>query len=241
MTEVSLHDKPEEDPSLRRVLDHGHVRLVDHVGSDLSIVRAARVSYNAEWRSSMEAGRDLALIKYLLRNGHTSPFEHVVFTFDVKAPIFVLRQWHRHRTWSFNEVSGRYTELPEEYYVPELDKITTQSSDNKQMRTTEQHPWADAIQVAVDVSCRNAFTVYQELLKGGCPRELARGILPLNTYSHMFATIDLHNLMHFLRLRLHEHAQYEIRVYAEAMLELITPIVPVSMEVFEEIYCQQKI
>jgi thymidylate synthase (FAD) len=231
----TINKSEETDPRFRRTLDHGHIRLVDSLGSDLSVVRAARVSYNAEWRGGRNPGSDARLIKYLLHNNHTSPFEHVNFTFDVKAPIFVLRQWHRHRTWSFNEVSGRYTELPEEYYVPALDKITTQSTDNKQMRTEEPHPDADRIREVIKEECKGVFSLYQNLLKAGCPRELARMVLPLNTYSHMFATVDLHNLLHFIKLRLHEHAQYEIRVYAEAMLSLIEPIVPVSIAAWREI------
>lgn len=211
------------------VLNHGHVRLVESMGSDLSIVRNARVSYDAEWRSGEDEGKDAKLIDYLVRNHHTSPLESVQFTFDVKAPIFVFRQWHRHRTWSFNEVSARYSVLPEEFYVPEIDQITTQSTSNKQMRTDEVHQDADALQRVISGVCHDAFHAYRELLEEGCPRELARGVLPVNTYSHMFATVDLHNLAHFLRLRLHPHSQYEIRVYAEAMLELIEPIVPVAV------------
>jgi thymidylate synthase (FAD) len=153
-----------------------------------------------------------------------------VFTFEVKAPIFVFRQWHRHRTWSFNEISARYAELPEEFYVPELEQITTQSKDNKQMRTTEQHPEAHAIQSFIAAENIGSFATYKHLIKMGCPRELARSVLPVGTYSHMFATVDLHNLAHFLKLRLHEHAQYEIRVYAQAMLELIEPVVPVTVK-----------
>ena len=217
-----------------KVLDHGFVRLADSMGNDLSIVRAARVSYDAEWRTGTDAGSDSRLIRYLWRNKHTSPFESVNFTFEVKAPIFVLRQWHRHRTWSYNEVSARYAELPEEYYVPALEKITTQSTDNKQMRTDEEHPLAEAIANTLRNSHREMFTRYHELLEAGCPRELARTLLPLSTYSRMFATVDLHNLFHFLRLRLHEHAQYEIRVYAEAMLKLIQPIVPIAVSAFME-------
>lgn len=211
------------------VLNHGHVRLVEHMGSDLSIVRNARVSYDAEWRSGEDDGKDAKLIDYLVKNRHTSPLESVSFTFDVKAPIFVLRQWHRHRTWSYNEVSARYTELPEEFYVPEVEQITTQSTSNKQMRTDEVHPIAGDIRQQIKAQCTRSFAMYQTLLAEGCPRELARGVLPMNTYSHMFATVDLHNLMHFLKLRLHSHSQYEIRVYAEAMLELIEPLVPVTV------------
>ena len=121
-----------------KVLDHGLVRLVDHMGDDLSIVRAARVSYDADWRTGDDAGKDEKLIRYLMRNRHTSPFEAVVFTFEVKAPLFVLRQWQRHRTWSYTEVSARYSELPDEFYVPDVAGITTQSASNKQMRTETQ-------------------------------------------------------------------------------------------------------
>ncbi len=208
------------------VLNHGSVKLVEHMGSDLSIVRSARVSYDADWR---EGGDDAKLIDYLVKNRHTSPFESVVFTFEVKAPIFVFRQWHRHRTWSFNEVSARYSELPEEFYIPEVSQITTQSKSNKQMRTDVEHPRAQDIQNIVSRQCAFAFQSYHQLIEIGCPRELARGVLPVNTFSRMFATVDLHNLAHFLKLRLHEHAQYEIRVYAQAMLELIEPVVPVAV------------
>lgn len=217
-----------------KVLDHGLVRLVDHMGSDLSIVRAARVSYDADWRTGDDAGKDEKLIRYLMRNRHTSPFEAVVFTFEVKAPIFVLRQWHRHRTWSYNEVSARYSELPDEFYVPDVADITTQSASNKQMRTETQHPQAAEMQDLMRKAMTDAFDTYKELLTQGCPRELARSVLPGSTYSRMFATVDLHNLFHFLRLRLHEHAQKEIRVYAEAMLKLVEPIVPAAVAAFKE-------
>lgn len=217
-----------------KVLDHGLVRLVEYMGSDLSIVRNARVSYDAEWRTGEDEGKDAKLLNYLIKNKHTSPFESCVFTFEVKAPIFVLRQWHRHRTWSFNEISARYAELPEEYYVPELTQITTQSASNKQMRTDEINPLAADMRESIASSNAMAFNHYQYLIENGCPREIARSVLPVGTYSHMFATVDLHNLMHFLRLRLHEHSQYEIRVYARAMLELIEPIVPHSVAAFKE-------
>lgn len=217
-----------------QVLDHGFVRLVEHMGSDLSVVRNARVSYDAEWRSGEDAGKDEKLIRYMVKNKHTSPFEAVQFTFEVKAPIFVLRQWHRHRTWAFNELSARYAPMKEEFYVPALDQITTQSTDNKQMRTCSPNPLRLEISSMIHVACAGAHEMYRALLDQGCPRELARGVLPVNTYSHMFATVDLHNLFHFLRLRLHPHAQYEIRVYAEALLALIEHIVPVAVSAFRE-------
>ncbi len=215
------------------VLDHGFVRLVSHMGDDLAVVRAARVSYDADWRAGEDAGRDEKLIRYLWKNNHVSPFESVTFTFEVKAPIFVFRQWHRHK-WSFNEVSARYSELPEEFYVPAVEQITTQSTSNKQMRTNERHDLAVTISWAIEQANTDAFLVYKELLNQGCPRELARTVLPVGTYSHMFTTCNLRSLLHFLRLRLHEHSQYEIRVYAEALLNLIEPIVPVSVAAFKE-------
>lgn len=217
-----------------KILDHGYVRLVDHMGSDLSIVRSARVSYNAEWRTGEDDGKDAKLINYLVKNRHTTPFESVSFTFEVKAPIFVFRQWHRHRTWAYNEVSARYTELPEEYYIPAIDIITEQSTSNKQMRTDVQNPHAQEIQDIMRAQNNGAFKAYLRLLELGCPRELARSVLPVATYSKMFGTVNLHNLFHFLGLRTHSHAQYEIRVYAVAMLELIREFVPISVAAWEE-------
>ena len=214
---------------MKEVLNHGLVRVVESMGSDLSIVRAARVSYDAAWRAGEDDGKDAKLIDYLIKNRHTSPFECVTFTFEVKAPIFVFRQWHRHRTQSISEVSARYSELPEEFYIPEVSQITTQSKSNKQQRTFDIHPMAEDVQDTISTTCKKAFEAYHKMLRQGVPRELARGVLPMNTYSHMFTTINLHNLFHFLSLRLHPHAQFEIRVYAEAMLELIEPIVPVAV------------
>ena len=211
------------------VLDHGLVRLVDHMGGDLAISRSARVSYDAPPREE-----DSKLIRYLWSNGHTTPFESTTLTFEVKAPIFVVRQWHRHRTQSYNELSARYRELPEEFYVPELEQITTQSTDNKQMRTNEQNPDAAVIASAIRMSNIEAFDIYRQLIDRGCPRELARSVLPVGTYTHMFTTMNLLNLFRFLGERLHEHAQYEIRVYAEAMLELIKPVAPIAVDAFQE-------
>lgn len=218
------------------VLNLGFVRLVDHMGNDLSVVRAARVSYNADWRVGTETGdSDERLIKYLWKNKHTSPFEAVVFTFEVKAPIFVFRQWHRHRTWSYNEISARYTELPNEYFLPDPETIGSQSKNNKQVRELsdlDEEKKARVI-VKMDSLCMRAFHVYEGLLEDGVPRELARTVLPVATYSRMFATVDLLNLLKFLTLRTHPHAQYEIQRYAFALLELIRPIVPVCVSAWE--------
>lgn len=215
-----------------KVLDHGLIRLIDHMGDDLSIVRNARVSYDAEWRAGEDSGSDAKLISYLYKNGHNTPFEAVTVTFEVKAPIFVFRQWHRHRTQSYNELSARYKELPEEFYIPELDQITTQSTDNKQMRTNEQNPMAGDIQHEIYLQNISAFKSYHRLLEHGCPREIARSVLPVGTYSHMFATANLNNWFRFLGERLHPHAQYEIRVYAEEILAALVSIVPVAVSAF---------
>lgn len=215
------------------VLDHGYVRIVDVLGSDLSVIRSARVSYDAEWRAGDEL-KDAKLINYLWKNKHTSPFESVVFTFEVKAPIFVFRQWHRHRTWSYNEVSARYTELPEEFYVPERSQITTQSVSNKQMRTDVIHKNANDWSELMRLHNNTSFALYKSMLEDGVPRELARTVLPVATYSRMFATVNLANLFKFLTLRNHSHAQYEIRVYAEAILKLIEQYVPNSLTAYKE-------
>lgn len=217
------------------VLDQGFVRLVNAMGNDLSIVQAARVSYDADWRAGADEGSDFKLLRYLIKNKHTTPFEAVTFTFEVKAPIFVIRQWHRHRMWSYNEVSARYVELDEGYYIPAVTAITTQSKSNKQMRTGEQHAEAADIQRIIEGQCAAATEVYRGLVRKGCPRELARSVLPVAAYTRMFATVNLHNLLHFLRLRLHPHAQWEIRQYAGALEALAATIVPTTMRIFNEL------
>lgn len=222
------------------VLNHGYVRLIDSMGSDLSVVRAARVSYDAAWRAGEDQGSDAKLIRYLWNHHHTTPFEAVTFTFEIKAPIFVFRQWHRHRTWSFNELSARYRELPEEFYLPDYRQIGVQSLSSKQARVIpagfneENEAEKRQLEVhATKVFMGAAFEHYRALLASGWPKELARSVLPVATYSHMFATVNLLNLLKFLTLRCHSHAQYEIRVYAEAMRDMIRAIVPVCVDAWE--------
>lgn len=217
------------------VLDHGYVTLVDFMGSDLSIVRAARCSFSAQWRAGEDQGSDQRLINYLWKHRHTTPFEAVTFTFEVKAPIFIFRQWHRHRIASYNELSARYKELPEEYYVPHGANIGSQSKNSKQARDIADEPLpADEMQQRLDEidlytkACKASYAVYKELIDGGWPRELARAVLPVSMYSVMQVTWNLHSLAHFLKLRMDPHAQWEIQQYAKAMLALITPIVPVA-------------
>ena len=222
-----------------KVLDHGLVRLVDHMGSDVSVARAARVSYDAAWRAGEDAGSDEKLLNYLWKHQHTTPFEAVTFTFEVKAPIFVFRQWHRHRTQSYNELSARYRELPEEYYLPDPGIVGTQAKKNKQGRDTkeimtgEERALREAEVGMLREQCEAAFRTYKLLLEAGWPRELARSILPVNTYSQMFTSMNLRNLLHFLTLRCDAHAQHEIRVYADAMRDLARTIVPVCIKAWE--------
>jgi thymidylate synthase (FAD) len=202
------------------------------MGDDSSVVQAARVSYGQGAKTPEE---DRNLIRYLMRNKHTSPFEMVEFKFHIKAPIFVFRQWIRHRTCSANEISQRYSEAKDEYYVPEINQICYQSKDNKQGRSVPfENEEASFFQTQFQLESNVAFSRYNIKLSCGMAKELARINLPLSTYSEMYWKMDLHNLFHFLKLRLHPHAQYEIRVYAQAILDIIKPIVPISCEAFED-------
>lgn len=222
------------------VLDQGFVALVGHVGNDRSIVDAARVSYSKDQtgRQALVDEKDEKLIGYLMKNKHTTPFESVVLNFEVKAPIFIFRQWHRHRTWSYNEISARYTELPSEWYIPKPAQIGIQSTTNKQARDLVVNIDGELLVARImqidkyNQTCQKAFEHYSELIQQGWPRELARMVLPVSTYSRMLATVNLHNLFHFLRLRLHMHAQWEIRQYAIALTNLILPVVPVAAKAF---------
>ncbi|HZJ88473.1 MAG TPA: FAD-dependent thymidylate synthase [Sphaerochaeta sp.] len=215
------------------VLDHGFVRLVDYLGSDERIVQSARVSYGSGTKTYRQ---DKGLINYLLRNDHTSPFEQVNFTFHIKMPIFVARQWVRHRTARVNEISGRYSVMEPEFYLPSRDQINKQSEDNRQGRMSE--PVSDAEAAAVLALLRSdqeqVYENYEALLEMGIARELSRVNLPLSLYTEWYWQMDLHNLFHFLRLRLDAHAQYEIRVYAEVILDIIRKVCPIAVEAFEE-------
>ena len=213
------------------VLDKGFVRLVDYFGGDQRIVQSARVSYGEGTKSVSQDG---ALIDYLLRHQHTSPFEQVVMTFHVKMPIFVARQWVRHRTGRMNEVSGRYSIMKEEFYVPEAEKVAPQSKDNKQGRASEafDSETANKIINQLEEGQKSAYENYSELLDAGLAREIARINLPLSLYTEFYWEMDLHNLFHFLKLRLDSHAQYEIRVYAEVMLEMCKKVAPMATESF---------
>ena len=215
------------------VLDHGFVRLVDYLGGDARIVQAARVSYGEGTKSLRE---DRALIDYLLRHAHTSPFEQVVLTFHLKMPIFVARQWLRHRTARLNELSGRYSVMRDEFYQPAPDEVRLQSPTNRQGSSPE--PASDDLRArAVETLAagqRRAYAEYEGLLADGVARELARVNLPLSLYTEMYWQIDLHNLFHFLRLRTDWHAQLEIRAYGDAIARCARAVAPLAYEAFEE-------
>ena len=214
-----------------RVLDKGFVRLVDCMGDDAAIVQSARVSYGKGTKSVNE---DEGLIRYLLRHRHTTPFEMVEFKFHVRLPIFVARQWIRHRTANVNEMSGRYSEMPDCFYEPEHDLCTTQSAQNKQGGTG--FLVENAAQCADEMSKSNQllYAQYQSFIARNMRRELARISLPLSLYTEWYWKIDLHNLLHFLELRLDSHAQYEIRVYAEAIANIVKEKVPMTWRAFED-------
>lgn len=213
------------------LLTHGFVRLLDTMPAtdcDHAIADAARVSYsNQQKRSS-----DRALLRYLMRHKHTSPFEMVEFKFHVKAPIFVARQWMRHRTGSFNEVSARYSELPAEVWCPTADELTQQSSSNGQGRTAE--PVADAVAIVEAMNEANliGFARYQHALKSGVAREIARTVLPVATFTEFVWKVDLHNLLRFVLLRSDSHAQAEIRVYSDAIAAIVQERCPFAWQAF---------
>lgn len=214
-----------------QVLDKGFVRMVDYYGSDSRIVQAARVSYG---EGTKTVSQDGALIDYLLRHQHTSPFEQVIFTFHLKMPIFVARQWVRHRMGRMNEVSGRYSIMKDEFYVPENSCISKQSTNNKQGRgEVFEEQQAKEFQAEFIEGQQKAYEVYKGMVEKGIAREIARINLPLALYTEFYWQMDLHNLFHFLKLRLDSHAQYEIRLYAEKILEIIKTVCPMAVSSFE--------
>ncbi len=217
------------------VLDHGFVKLLDVMGSDKDIVDAARISTYQNGVEKTEL-QDRRLINYLMKNEHTSPFEMAEFKFHVKLPIFVMRQWVRHRTANINEMSGRYVELKNEYYVPDNKRLLKQSESDVQGSSDEQlgYPKCSEIINNMQLVDNIAFHNYDKFIEAGLARETSRIILPLNTYTEMVWKIDLHNLFRFLKLRLDAHAQYEIRVYAKAIADMIKNVVPMSFSAFEE-------
>ena len=216
-----------------KCLDYGFVRLVDCMGNDAAIVQAARTSYGQGTKNISE---DRALIRYLMRQRHTSPFEMVEFKFHIKLPIFVARQWIRHRTANVNEYSGRYSEMRDEFYVPEPEVVQAQSKDNKQGRAPEllDCEFTNEIIKNITVSQKASYNEYKHYINQGIAREIARINLPLSIYTEWYWKIDLHNLFHFLKLRMDKHSQYEIRIYANVIAEIVKECVPLAFEAFED-------
>lgn len=228
-----------------KVLDHGFVRVIDYMGDDSAIVQAARVSYG---KGTKQINQDKGLINYLMRHRHTTPFEMCDIKFHIKLPIFIARQWIRHRTASVNEYSARYSILGNEFYLPEPKNIGAQSAINKQGREDTCVPREVASKVLniLKSDALNCYEHYIEMMneddKGnimnedniGITRELARMNLTLNYYTEWYWKINLHNLLHFLSLRADSHAQYEIRVYAETMLDIVKKWLPYAYDAFEE-------
>jgi thymidylate synthase (FAD) len=213
------------------VLGNGYVELLDHMGDDLAIVNAARKSFGSE--SQAWEDRDTSLLRYLYDNKHSSPFEMVEFKFAVKCPLFVARQWHRHRTWSYNEVSRRYTSDGLDFHLPR--QLRLQDSDNKQASSgTLDTELSVGLELDIVHALNTCVDTYENLIAYGVCREQARMVLPQSMMVEMVAKVDLKNLLDFLRLRLHPHAQWEIQQYARAILTLIEPIVPRTVALFKE-------
>lgn len=224
------------------ILDHGFVRVVDYMGNDSAIVQAARVSYG---KGTKQLRQDQGLIKYLMRHRHSTPFEMCEIKFHIKLPIFIARQWIRHRTANVNEYSARYSILGKEFYVPESQNLSSQSKINHQGRgeTLNAEESARVLEI-IKSDSSNCYNHYEEMLnedqrgnildeaKSGLARELARMNITLNYYTEWYWKIDLYNLLHFLSLRADSHAQFEIREYADAMIDIVKKWVPATYEAF---------
>ena len=226
------------------VLDHGFVRVIDYMGDDSAIVQSARVSYG---KGTKKISNDQGLIKYLMRHRHSTPFEMCEIKFHIKLPIFIARQWIRHRTANVNEYSARYSILDKEFYIPSIENIASQSTINNQGRgeVLSSEEASNVISI-LKADAEQTYANYESLLnesseggvldenKSGIARELARMNLTLNTYTQWYWKIDLNNLLHFLALRADDHAQYEIKVYADAMLDIVKKWVPITYSAFDD-------
>ncbi|MFD2739013.1 FAD-dependent thymidylate synthase [Sulfitobacter aestuarii] len=218
------------------VLDHGFVRVIDYMGDDAAICQAARVSYG---KGTKSVQNDEGLIRYLMRHWHSTPFEMCEIKLHVKLPVFVARQWIRHRTANVNEYSARYSILDREFYIPTPDHVNAQSVVNNQGRGgVLQGAEAARVLEILKADSNRAYDHYEEMIsqdgQDGLARELARMNLPANVYTQWYWKVDLHNLFHFLRLRADAHAQYEIRVYADAICKVVADWVPAAYGAFED-------
>lgn len=226
MTTQSINRPPEKHV---KVLDgQGWIGLIETMGSEVTAVNAARVSFG-KMRTEMN-DKDVTLLKYLIQHRHTSPLEHIQFTFVVHCPLFIRSQWHRHRTWKYNEISRRYTSIDMEFYNP--TQIRQQAESDRQASVSQDDAsWNDENSKIIADFNQQSFKVYEQLLENGVAREQARGVLPQNMMTTFWATVDLSNLLHFLDLRDDAHAQWEIRQYAQAIKSLIKDEFPTIAEV----------
>lgn len=231
-----MQEKEERNILEYEILDKGFVKLVDFMGGDRRAVDSARVSFGG---ASKGEERDKKLIKYLLRNGHLSPFEHTVFQFHIKCPIFVARQWMRHRIASYNEISARYTEVKEEFYIPE--KFRVQDTVNRQ-GSSEAKGELDQEQLLsiYKASLEASYSAYKKLLEAGVAREMARAVLPVSQYTQFHWTINARSLLNYINLRTDGHAQYEIRCYANAIKEIFRIKMPWTAAALLEISEEKK-
>lgn len=228
-----------------KCLDKGFVRYVDHMGSDERIVEAARISYKSPSKGEEQ---DKKLIEYLYKNKHTSPFEMVKLTLNVKMPIFVMRQWVRHRMQNLNEVSARYTKLSDEFYIPKVWRLQDTSNKQGSIANDELNPELEFqdhnfiydplikanINDAIINHNSNAYSLYESMIKSGIAREMARMVLPVNIYTEIYSCWDLKNLLHFITLREDSHAQAEIVEYAKAIKQILVELFPWTMEAYEK-------
>ena len=211
------------------ILDHGYIALLDHMGTDIDIVNAARISFDKA--SQLFDDDDRKLLNYLYFHNHTSPFEMVEFKFVVKCPLFVARQWMRHRTWSYNEVSRRYTDEDFSFYDPQMNWIRKQAKSNRQA-SEESGDFSILEQLDFMGATDSGIIRYNSLIDAGVCREQARMVLPQSMYTKFIAKVDLSNLLHFIELRMEPNAQWEIQQYSEAIIEMIRNIVPETMDIF---------
>jgi len=233
---MEMQEKEEHNILEYKILDRGFVKLVDFMGGDRRAVDSARVSFGGK---SKGEERDRKLIKYLLRNGHLSPFEHTVFQFHIKCPIFVARQWMRHRIASYNEISARYTEVREEFYIPE--KFRVQDTVNRQ-GSTEAKGELDQqklLKIYTD-SLEASYSAYKKLLEAGVAREMARAVLPVSQYTQFHWTVNARSLLNYINLRTDDHAQYEIRCYANAIKEIFRLKMPWTATALSELTEEKK-
>ena len=219
---------------LHKILDNGFVRLVDFIGGDLRAVQSARVSFKGE---SKGEERDKKLLEYLLANEHFTPFEHSVFQFHIKCPIFVARQWMRHRWGSYNEISSRYTEVKDEFYIPE--KFRIQDKSNRQGSIESGNLNQEFLLSEYKKAIKNSYQTYEKLLKEGVAKEMARMVLPVSQYTEFYWTINARSLLNFLKLRMDSHAQKEIREYANSIAKIFEEKMPWTWEAFNKLYVKK--